>query len=183
MAELIADLFVSVDGFAAGENCGPFFGYGAPDLEQWITTEAARPEVILMGRVTYELMADRNPDSPLRSARKAVFSNRLQEPLKWDNTLLLSGDPASAITAFKRESDVRIRSIGSISLVRSLLELDLVDQLRLAIFPLAVGPDGREPAYLAYPRRGFRLVDTTVLDSQVVVLTYEPESGTKKPGA
>lgn len=54
--------------------------------------------------------------------------------------------------------------------------LGLVDRLRLAVFPLTLGVDGREPAHLDYPRAGLRLVDSTIRDSRVVVLTYQPEN-------
>ncbi|MFB9317537.1 dihydrofolate reductase family protein [Cryptosporangium minutisporangium] len=184
MAELIADLFVSVDGFAAGEDVGPFFGYYGPDLGAWITTETARPQTLLMGRVTYELMADMSaaatdPSSVRMTALpKVVVSGRLREPLDWANSRVLSTDPAAGIApgiaALKRESDAPVRTIGSLSLVRSLLALGLVDQLRLMVFPLTLGADGREPAYTGHPRAGLRLAGTTVLDDRIVLLTYRP---------
>ena len=57
MAELIADLFVSLDGFAAGVDTGPFFGYSGPELESWVNDAVGQPQLIVMGRVTYEALA------------------------------------------------------------------------------------------------------------------------------
>ncbi|SHN46979.1 dihydrofolate reductase family protein [Cryptosporangium aurantiacum] len=180
MAELLADLFVSVDGFAAGEDVGPFFGYHGPDLEAWITTESERAHTLLMGRVTFELMAGMSAAATdpaslrMTALPKVVVSGRLREPLDWANSRVLSGDLAEGIAALKRDSTGPVRTIGSLTLVRSLLTLGLVDQLRLMVFPLTLGTDGREPAYLRYPRAGMRLAGTTVLDDRLVLLTYRP---------
>jgi dihydrofolate reductase len=180
MAELIADLFVSVDGFARGEGSGPFFDYGGPDLDRWIDDQFARPHVILMGRVTYEVLAEisslATDEGSIRMTRhpKAVFSNTLREPLAWANSRLISGGLAPEIARLKEESADPIRSIGSMTLVKSLLRLGLVDRLRLMVFPLTLGSAGREPAYADLPRTGLDLVGTTVLDNRLVLLEYRP---------
>jgi dihydrofolate reductase len=57
MSELIADLFISLDGFAAGEGVGPFFGYGGPELDEWIHEHLDEPQEIVFGRRTYEVLA------------------------------------------------------------------------------------------------------------------------------
>jgi dihydrofolate reductase len=183
MAELIADLFVSVDGFAGGQDTAAFFGYAGPDLERWIEDQFARPHVILMGRVTYEALAEisssATDESSVRMTRqpKAVFSNTLREPLAWANTRLVGGDLASGITKLKEQSAGPLRSVGSMTLVKSLLGLGLVDRLRLMVFPLTLGAAGREPAYADLPRTGLDLVGTTVLDSRLVLLEYRPAGG------
>ncbi|MEU6432553.1 dihydrofolate reductase family protein [Microbispora sp. NPDC046973] len=180
MGELIADLFVSVDGFAAGVDVGPFFGYSGPDLDAWIREATGQPQLMLMGRVTYEALAAISSSATdeastrMNDVPKAVVSDTLREPLAWENTRLVRGDLAERITALKQESDVPLRSIGSLTLVRSLLELGLVDRLRLMVFPLTLGGDGREPAYAGYPRTGLELARTRVLDSRVVLLEYRP---------
>ncbi|MFI7040217.1 dihydrofolate reductase family protein [Microbispora rosea] len=180
MAELIADLFVSVDGFAAGVDVGAFFGYSGPGLDAWIGEATEQPQLMLMGRVTYEALAAISSEATdeastrMNDLPKAVFSNTLREPLSWRNTRLVRGDLAERITALKRESDVPLRSIGSLTLVRSLMELGLVDRLRVMVFPLTLGGDGREPAYAGYPRTGLQLAGTRVLDSRIVLLEYRP---------
>jgi dihydrofolate reductase len=183
VVELTADLFISADGYALGENAGPYFGYGGPDLERWIETQLGQPHLDLMGRVTYEALAamptaSDDPASIRMTAQpKAVVSNTLQEPLTWSNTRLLRGDAGAAITALKQESNVPLRTVGSLTLVRSLLGLNLVDRLRLAVFPLILGPDGREPWYAGYDRTPLDLVASTVLDGRIALLEYRPAGG------
>jgi hypothetical protein len=76
--------------------------------------------------------------------------------------------------SLKRQSGDPLRSIGSITLVKSMLRLGLVDRLRLMIFPLILGEDGREPAFAGYPRAGLGLAATRVLDSRLVLLEHRP---------
>jgi dihydrofolate reductase len=178
VVELTADLFVSADGYALGENAGPYFGYGGPDLDGWIQAQLAEPHLDLMGRVTYEAMAaiavasDDPATARMTAQPKAMVSNTLEEPLTWPNTRLLRGDAGAAITALKQESEVPLRTIGSLTLVRSLFALNLVDRLRLAVFPLVLGPDGREPWYAGYQRAGLDLLATSVLDDRIVLSEY-----------
>jgi dihydrofolate reductase len=187
MRELTADLFVSLDGFAAGVDAGAYFGYFGPELGDWIRTEPDRPQVILMGRVTYEVLSGFASAADEASARtndlpKVVYSNTLQEPLAWNNTSLLRGDLAEAIGSLKRQPGDPLRSMGSITLVRSMmLRLGLVDRLRLVVFPLILGSAGREPALAGHPKTGLELTESRVLDSRLVVLEYRP-TGTSTAG-
>src|SRR5690349_7241039 len=110
MAELTADLFVSLDGFAAGVDVGAFFGCSGPGLDAWIREATEQPQLMLMGRVTYEALAaissgaGDEASTRMDDLPKAVFSNTLREPLSWRNTRLVRGDLAERITALKRES-------------------------------------------------------------------------------
>jgi dihydrofolate reductase len=179
VVELTADLFVSADGYALGENAGPYFGYGGPDLDRWVEGQLGQPHLDIMGRVTYEALAavsaaSDDPVSTRMTAQpKAVVSNTLREPLTWPNTRLIRGDAGAAITALKQESDVPLRTVGSLTLVRSLFGLSLVDRLRLAVFPLVLGPDGREPWHAGYPRAGLDLMASAVLDGRIALLEYQ----------
>ena len=180
MVDLIADLFVSLDGFASGIDVGPFFGYSGAELGTWVREALDQPQVVVMGRVTYEAMAKISSSATddvstrMNDLPKVVFSNTLQEPLAWKNTRLLRGDLAEGIRGLKQQSDVPLRSIGSLTLVRSMVRLGLVDRLRVMIFPLTLGQHGRDPAYVGYPRAGLELVETKILDSRVVLLDYRP---------
>lgn len=189
MTELTVDLFISLDGFAKGVEYGPFFGYGGPDLDAWISDVVSRPHLTLMGRVTYELMAGMVADATDEGSRrmtelpKVVFSNSLEPPLVWQNTELLSGDLATAVRALKERTEVPIRTIGSVTLARSLFALGLVDRLRLTVFPVVVGDAGREPMFADYRQAPLDLVGTTVLDARVVVLEYAcaQDAGSSRP--
>jgi len=183
MAELIADLFVSLDGFAAGVDTGPFFGYPGPDLGRWVSDALSQPHVIVMGRVTYQALAAISSSATdegsarMNDLPKVVVSNTLHEPLAWANTRLIRGDLGEQVGALKRQSPVPLRSIGSIRLVGAMMRLGLVDRLRIAVFPLILGDAGREPAFAGHRRAGLELLGTEILDSRLVMLEYRPASG------
>ncbi len=180
MRDLTADLFVSVDGFAKGVNSGPYFGYPGPELGDWVRHEVDQPHVLLMGRVTYEAMAEMaagatdDASMQMTDNPKIVVSNTLREPLAWSNSRLVTGDLGDEIRALKRQPGDPLRSIGSITLVRNLIRLGLIDRLRLMVFPLILGVDGRESFHTDYPATGLGLVSTRVLDSRLVLLEYRP---------
>jgi dihydrofolate reductase len=183
--ELIADLFISLDGFARGADSPAYFGYFGPELEQAIHQELETPQLSLMGRVTYEALAkvasvahDKVNDTMSRLP-KAVVSNTLREPLSWSpsNTRLISGDGIQAIGRLKQEPGDPVRTIGSISLVRDLMQHGLVDRLRLTVFPIILGPRGREPLYEGFAHRELALVESRVLDSRLLRLEYRPVAG------
>jgi dihydrofolate reductase len=180
MRELIADLFISLDGFASGKNEAAYFGYFGHDLGNWVRAHLDEPQVMLMGRVTYELMAGFAASATdemsgrMRALPKLVYSNTLHEPLAWDNTRLVKGNVGEAITALKQQEGDPLRSIGSIRLVKSLAKLGLIDRIRLMVFPLILGAEGNEFIYADYPRMGLELADTKVLDSRLVLLEYRP---------
>jgi len=180
MSELIADLFISMDGFASGVDQPAFFGFDGPDLADWIRENIERPQTILMGRKTYEALsqfsAEATDELSLRmtTVPKIVFSSRLEEPLTWKNTRILRGPLAAEIKALKQQAGDPLRCIGSVSLVRSLVDLGVLDRLRLMIFPVILGSLGREPIFQNYPRTNFQLLRSTPLDSRITLLEYRP---------
>lgn len=182
MRNLIADLFISLDGFASGTNEEAYFGYDGPELSSWIEKETNQPQVILMGRNTYVALAHfaaeaTDPNSiRLRELPKLVFSNSLHEPLTWQNTRVMAGDLAQQIRALKQQSGDPIRTFGSMQLVKGLVQLGLVDRLRLMVFPLILGVTGREPIYTEFQRTALHRVGTKVLDSRLVLLEYESQN-------
>jgi dihydrofolate reductase len=182
MRDLTADLFISLDGFASGVNQPPFFGYFGPELGKWVRDHLNQPQTIIMGRVTYQALAgsaSSNDETSLRmsSLPKLVFSGTLEEPLAWKNTRVVNGDLAEKIAALKKESGDPLRSFGSVTLVRHMMQLGLVDRLRLMVFPLTLGDAGREPISAGYPQTGLDLIQTKVLDSRIVLLEYRPGRG------
>ena len=180
MRELIADLFISLDGFASGTDEAAYFGYFGQDLGNWVHEHLAARQVILMGRVTYEALArfavsaTDEVSARMRTLPKLVYSNTLCEPLAWNNARVIKGDVGAAITALKQQEGEPLRSIGSIRLVRSLAKLGLIDRFRLMVFPLILGETGREPIYADYPRVALELLGTKVLDSRLILLEYRP---------
>ena len=179
MRELTADLFVSLDGFASGVDQPAYFGYFGSDLRNWIRQHLDRPHVIIMGRVTYEALARFSASASdeisakMTTLPKVVCSSTLQEPLAWKNTHLVRS-VADDVKALKRQGGDPLRSIGSISLVKSLMKLGLIDCLRLMVFPVILGQTGKEPIYADYPRIPLELMSTKVLDSRLILLEYRP---------
>lgn len=178
MSELTADLFVSLDGFAGAVDFGPYFGYGGPELNEWIHTEIEKPQVVVFGRVTYQVLApmSTNGTDPtshrLTALPKLVVSSTLSEPLEWANTRLVSGDAVEELPAVKAGNEVPLRTMGSVSLVRNLATAGLIDRLRLMVFPLTCGSAGRERIFGEGQPERMQLEQTRVLDGRVVLLEY-----------
>ena len=184
MRELTADLFISLDGFASGADQAPYFGYFGQDLGSWVRDHLDQPQLIIMGRATYVALARFSASATdevsvrMSGLPKLVFSSTLKDPLAWKNTRLLKGAVADEIRALKQQSGDPLRSVGSISLVKSMMQLGLVDRLRLMVFPLILGSAGMEPIYAGYSLSGLELIDTKVLDSRLILLEYRPVRGT-----
>jgi dihydrofolate reductase len=177
MPELIADLFISVDGYAKGSRSPAFFGFGGPDLDRWIGNQMMRPQRHLMGRKTYAALAalpeavhDEGPPN-LAATPTTVFSRTLQA-VSWPHATI-SDDLVGTVRRLKA-GDTSLRTIGSLSLVRQLLDAGLVDRLRLVVFPLIAGETGQEPAFTQLPDIGLDLVGQSMLDQRIVLLEYRP---------
>ena len=177
---LMVDIFVSVDGWAGSDGLPAYFGYGGPELEEWIATETAKPQRILMGRKTYELLAGLPEEaqddgwSLMTAMDKVVFSTTLQEA-SWDNTRICRDDPADEVRRLKADdSGVELRTAGSLSVARQLIDAGLVDRLRLMTFPLIAGDAGREAFFAQMASTDLELVDHRVLDGRVLLLEYRP---------
>jgi dihydrofolate reductase len=134
---------------------------------------------ILLGRRTYEDFYGfwpNQPDNPftdaLTRAQKHVVSNTLEEPLPWENSTLLKGDPAEAVSRQKEQPGADLLVLGSGRLVRALTERRLVDRYVLLIHPLVLGSGHRLFAYGA-PRIPLRLTDTATNSKGVIIATYE----------
>ncbi|WP_434316021.1 dihydrofolate reductase family protein [Leifsonia sp. P73] len=177
-AELVVDVFVSVDGWAGGDRLPGFFGYFGDDLARWTTAERRVPETVIMGRRTYEAFLALPPAAwsadrePLMRQDKVVFSRTLQSVV-WPNTRI-GRDLATEIRDLKNAGQRRLRTWGSMSLAGQLLEAGLVDVLRLMRFPLIAGPSGRQSAFEGVPSVDLELIRTLVLDDRIVLEEYRP---------
>ena len=176
---LTVDLFLSVDGWAGSDGLPGYFGYLGPDLEEWIASETAVPHLVVMGRRTYELLAGM-PDAArdegggqLAQVKTVVFSRTLRQAA-WPNTRICSRDVVDEVRRMKVDSDVPIRTMGSLSLARQLMSANLVDRLRLMTFPLLAGTFGREAAFTGVTSADLELVDHQALDGRVLLLEYRP---------
>ena len=176
---LIVDLFLSVDGWARGATSPGYFGYFGPDLEKWIAAELARPQLVILGRRTYEALAGLPEEARDESSHrmtelnKVVFSTTLAAAA-WPNTRICRDDLITEVSRLKGESTVPLRTMGSLSVVRQLCDAGLVDRLRLMTFPLLVGTSGLEAGFADVAPIDLELVDHQILDGRVLLLEYRP---------
>ena len=179
---LSVELFSTVDGFAAGTKAEGYFGMYGPQLAAWIDEQVSRPHVMVMGRKTYVELADivathEDPSfDKMTEIRKLVFSSTLTEPLPWANTTLIRDEIGIAMPGLKAEPGDPLRLIGSLSLLRRLVTLGLVDLLRLIVFPQVLAETGTSPIFAGLPDLTMELDDTLVLDGRLVVIDYRPHS-------
>ena len=167
-----------VDGFGRGGWVGRIGDRGREEAAKVLLDEALGAEAQLFGRRTYEFLAARWPSrggelaDRLNSMPKYVVSSTLEDP-EWDNSTVLKGDVVKEVSKLRQELDGEIVVAGSIRLVRSLMEHDLVDELRLMIYPVVLGA-GERLFVETSDQKPVRLVETRTVDDDLAYLTYEP---------
>ena len=177
MPDLMVDLIVSLDTCAAADGWPGLWGMGGPDYFAFLGEQ--EPHTTLMGSTTYRLMSQMAEEEPeafaaLAETDKVVFSSTLGEPLEWANTRLVADDPVAAVGAMKRDAALPLRTLGSLTLARSLLVAGLVDRLRLVVFPVINGATGRERVFDGYPDVRLELVESRTFDGRLQLLDYVP---------
>ena len=165
------------EGFRLG---GWFTQFGGKDLEEWAKValdEALGAEAWLLGQRSYEFFGARwRPRSGaladrLNSLPKYVVSSTLREP-DWNNSRVLKGDVVTEVSKLKQELDGEIVVPASYQLGRTLIEHDLVDELRLVVFPVALGAGERLFGENS-DKKPMRLVDTRTIGDGLAFLTYQ----------
>jgi dihydrofolate reductase len=179
MPELLIDFIASLDGYAAAEGWPGWWGLEGPEYLAWLAEQPERDYTILMGATTYRLMsgfaAEGEPGTDvLACLSKVVFSTTLREPLSWANTQLVARDPIEAVREMKESASKSMRTIGSLTLCRSLLEAGLVDRYRVVVFPVITGNTGRERIYDGYPDVALNMVDSRTFDGRIQLVEYVP---------
>jgi dihydrofolate reductase len=164
------------DGFDRGGWAMP---YNDDIMAQRMGEGMASSGAMLFGRRTYQdfygywPQQTDNPFTPyLNQATKYVVSSTLTEPLPWENSILLPGDPAVSVAALKADSGPDLGVVGSGQLVRSLLAADMIDRYLLLIHPLVLG-QGRRLFDERGPGVEFELVDSVATSTGVIIATYQ----------
>src|SRR5919108_6299363 len=156
MGRIVVTEFVSVDGVMEDPGGAEDFKYGGWSFEfsrgdegdKFKLDETLETEALLLGRVTYEGFADAWPSregefaDKFNSMPKYVVSSTLQDP-EWNNSTVLEGDVAEEVAKLRQELDGDIVVHGSAQLVQALVEHDLVDEMRLMVFPVVLGSGKR----------------------------------------
>ena len=189
MSHLMVDFIMSLDGYGAAEGWPGYWGMEGPEYLAWIGDDEVQEHVALMGATTYRLMsgfAAQMPDDPglagLTALPKVVFSSTLEEPLSWASSELVQGDAVAAVREMKDRDPRPLRTIGSLSLCRSLLTAGLVDRFRVVVFPVITGATGRDRIFDAYPDVALDLVEKRTFDGRLQLLEYVPTVLDGPPG-
>jgi len=160
-------------------------GLGPTDREQWanrLLDDALGARALLLGRRSYEFFAARYPyrtgdmADRMNSLPKYVVSTSLSD-LEWNNSTLLNGDAVDEVSKLKHTIDGEIRVYASSQLVHTLIQHDLVDEVRLAIFPLVMGAGSRLFDQVSTPipvcPKPLRLVEAITVGDSLAYLTYQ----------
>jgi dihydrofolate reductase len=185
--ELLVDFITSVDGYAAAEGWPGWWGLQGPEYLAWLGEAPERDYLVLMGATTYRLMsrfaAEGEPGTDaLAGMSKVVFSSTLSEPLSWANTQLVAADAVEAVREMKSTGSESMRTIGSLTLCRSLLSAGLVDRFRVVVFPVITGSSGRERIYDGYPDVALDMIGSRTFDDRIQLLEYVPTILAGPPG-
>jgi dihydrofolate reductase len=186
MGRIVVTEFVSLDGVIEDPGGSEDFKHGGWSFEisrgdegdKFKLDETLEAEALLLGRVTYEGFAEAWPArsgefaDKFNSMPKYVVSSTLDGP-DWSNSTVLEGDLAEAVSDVKGRHDGDIVVHGSAQLVQALLEQDLVDELRLMVFPVVLGA-GKRLFGETSGKKPLRLVDSKSVGEGVAILVYEP---------
>jgi dihydrofolate reductase len=188
MAELLVDFITSLDGYASAEGWPGWWGLEGPEYLTWLDEQPERDYTLLMGATTYRVMSDLAAAGepgvdPVAAASKVVFSSTLHEPLAWSGTRLVDEDPVTSVRSMKAGDGPSMRTIGSLTLCRSLVRAGLVDRFRVVVFPVVTGATGHEWIYDGYPDLALEMTASRTFDGRIQLLEYVPTLLTGPPAA
>ena len=186
MGRIVVTEFMSLDGVVEAPGGGEDFRHGGWSFEiergdegdKFKLDETLASEALLLGRVTYEGFAAAWPSregefaDKFNSMPKYVVSSTLENP-EWTNSTVLEGDVAEQVARLRQEHDGDVVVHGSPRLVQTLVEHDLVDELRLMVFPVVLG-SGKRLFGETTDKKRLQLVDSKVVGDGVAILVYQP---------
>jgi dihydrofolate reductase len=189
MGRIVVTEFVSLDGVMEDPGGSEEFVHGAWSFEfnrgeegdKFKLDETLESEALLLGRVTYEGFAEAWPSregefaDKFNSMPKYVVSSTLEEP-GWNNSTVLRGDVVEEVADLRQRHDGDIVVHGSARLAQTLIEHDLVDELRLMVFPVVLG-SGKRLFGDTSDKKPLRLVGSKTVGDGIAILTYEPARG------
>jgi len=181
------DVFSSLDGFgAAGGDWSGYWGKQGPELLDHRLGLYGSEQRMVFGANTFrafvEMLAASTEDSDVRdpwvtrmvNTPATVVSSTLHGPLDWPDATVVSGDAVDVVARLKRESDVPLRSHGSLSMNRALMAAGLVDFVQVTLFPVITGQTGTDPIFAGAADFDLELVEQRTLDGRTQELTYRP---------
>ncbi|MEV1075054.1 dihydrofolate reductase family protein [Micromonospora parva] len=186
-ATYTVDVFSSLDGFGTSSgNWGGYWGKQGPELlaHRLATYDVEQRMVFGAGtyRVFARMLAASTEESEVRDAwvtrmrslPATVVSNTLEGPLDWPDATVVRGDAVDVVARLKEESEVPLRSHGSLSLNRALMAAGLVDLVQVTLFPVITGQTGTEPIFQGAADFDLELIESRTLDGRALELSYRP---------
>ena len=182
------DVFSSLDGFGSvsGGDWGGYWGKQGPELLDRRLSLYDRKQRMVFGANTYRqfarmlgpVTAESGVGDPwvtrMRSMPATVVSTTLTGPLDWPDATVASGDAVDVVARLKQESEVPLRSHGSLSMNRALMAAGLVDRVQVTFFPVITGKTGDEPIFQGAADFDLELIDSRTLDGNIQELIYSP---------
>ena len=181
------DVFSSLDGFGAHHgDWGGYWGKQGPELLDHRLSLYREKQRMIFGANTYRAHAEMLASSTegaevrdpwvmrMRDLPATVVSSTLKAPLDWPDATVESGDAVAIVRRLKEESAVPLRSHGSLSLNRALLDAGLVDRVQVTLFPVITGRTGIDPVFQGAADFDLELIETRTLDGHTQELIYRP---------
>ena len=182
------DVFSSLDGFGSvsGGDWGGYWGKQGPELLDHRLALYDGEQRMVFGANTYRLFAQmlassteesevRDPWVTRMVAQPAIIvSNTLEGPLDWPDGTVVRGDAVDVVAQLKEESEVPLRSHGSLAMNRTLMAAGLVDRVQVSVFPVITGQTGDDPIFQGAADFDLELLESRTLDGNIQELTYRP---------
>jgi dihydrofolate reductase len=181
------DVFSSLDGYGSTSgDWGGYWGKQGPELLDHRLALYDAEQRMVFGANTYRLfvrlLASSTEESEvrdpwvtrMRSMPATVVSTTLEGPLNWPNATVVSGDAVDVVARLKEESEVPLRSHGSLSMNRALMAAGLVDRVQVTLFPVITGQTGLDPIFQGAADFDLELIESRTLDGNIQELIYRP---------
>jgi dihydrofolate reductase len=183
------DVFATVDGYGSYGAEGDWGGYWGKQGPEFLSRRLAlyrEPQRLVLGANTMRMfmgsigprsgsLKDVDPvNAAMRSLPTTVVSTSLEGPLDWPDATILGGDAVDVVARLKEESDVPLRSHGSLSLNRAVMAAGLVDRVQVTIFPVVSGRTGARPVFEGAADFDLDLLESRTLDGRTQELIYRP---------
>ena len=181
------DVFSSLDGYGSHSGSwGGYWGKQGPELLDHRLSLYDAEQRMVFGANTYrqfvQLLGSSTEESEvrdpwvtrMRSLPATVVSTTLEGPLNWPNATVVSGDAVDVVAQLKEESEVPLRSHGSLSMNRALMAAGLVDRVQVTLFPVITGQTGLDPIFQGAADFDLELVENRTLDGNIQELVYRP---------
>jgi dihydrofolate reductase len=181
------DVFSSLDGFGgAGGGWTGYWGKQGPELLDHRLAQYQQEQRMVLGAHTYrafaQMLASSTADSDvrdpwvtrMRNLPATVVSSTLEGPLDWPDATVEPGDAVDVVARLKEESEVPLRSHGSLSMNRALLAAGLVDRVQVTLFPVITGKSGLDPVFQGAADFDLELIERRTLDGHIQELVYRP---------